>query len=120
MPHVKVHVLGHTQDPRGDGKPKVRLVTVPDDAPFETDEDKCNAAFQYGQNDFSAGNPEHNTTFSVSVGDVVEVPAWDDPEADYTLYVVCGVGFKAITSDEFEMLKGLSSADRTFHPLCRG
>jgi len=119
---IKVHVLGHTDDPKGDGKPKIRMVTCPEGSITEatTDDQKLALAFQYGQNDFSEGKPEHNTTYSVSVGDVVELPDGDDPEADYMLYVVCMAGFQPITTDEFDELVGTPSRDRTFHSLCRG
>ena len=94
---IKVHVLGHTDDPDNDSRePKIRMVTCPEGADLSTDAQKLNSAFQYGQNDFSEGNPEHNTTYSVSVGDVVEL--------DSGLFVVCMMGFQPITPEQFEEL----------------
>jgi hypothetical protein len=124
---VKCLVLGHTADPEGDGKPKVRNVSV---SSFEaskqwgsmTPDQQLDFIWQRGQNDFSECFPEHNSTYSLSVADVICLPDeqpenYDDDDKPYTMYAVCSVGFKPITDDELQQLIDMEAHDRHFCKL---
>lgn len=111
---VRCFVLSHTDDEDNpSGAPYQRLVTIPphewEAAREESTDLKLGLVFQYGQNDFSASNPEHNTTYSLSVGDVILL--------DGKLYAICGIGFTEITRDQFDSLVATNRRDRTFHPV---
>jgi hypothetical protein len=45
----------------------------------------------------------------VSIGDVIEF------ENDY--YLICNLGFRSLTGDEFKSFASLNRYDRVFHPL---
>ena len=64
------------------------------------------AVYYYGQNDFAIG-PELNTTYSLSVADVIELE-------DGRLFMVASCGFKEITKERFAALASMSSRDRVF------
>jgi hypothetical protein len=127
---VKCLILTHTADPRGDGKPKERNVTILDEQAKDwdtgTEQQRLDIVYMRGQNDFSEGQPEHNTTASLSVADVIYLPDRDfnqpieDPDdVPYTIYAVCGVGFKPITSEELQQLIDMEPHDRHFCDLLR-
>ena len=127
---VKALILNHCDDEGNTSRePRVRDVTIPPEATDRWDKaddlGKLELVFFYGQNDHSISFPEYNTTYSLSVGDVVCLVKKDSPEvlpiyADYTYYVVCGAGFNHITSDELNALMAMPTGDRAFCELVQG
>ncbi len=109
---VKALILSHCDDPGNEErKPRERMITVPDAAWEKADLDgKLELAFYYGQNDHSGDLPEHNTTYSLSVGDVV---CLDVPESDYSFHLVIGLGFGGIGRDELDRTIAMDTATRT-------
>ena len=105
---VKCYIMSHTDDEDNvERQPKIRMVTIPEGADVEGPDAKLlEAVFYYGQNDFAVG-PELNTTYSLSVADVVELP-------NGKLYVVLSCGWENITSARFEEIRQLSRRDRCF------
>lgn len=131
---VKALILNHCDDPGNTSRePKERMITIPSEAAESWDKaddlGKLELVFRYGQNDFSVDFPEYNTTYSLSVGDVVcfvdrdyTMPADfdNDDVANYIYYVVVGAGFNLITSDELNELLSMPTRDRYFSQLVQG
>lgn len=107
---IKVHMLAF------EDRPKVREVTLPDcieEADFSGEEKRLqqllDEVYRLGQNDFAIG-PEKNTTCSVSVGDVIELP-------DRRLFVVASCGFNEINATQLIELVKMDRRDRHFCDL---
>ena len=102
---VKCHVMSHTDDRTNFRRvPKIRMVTVPDGTINPTNvNDVLNAAFYWGQNDFAVG-PEKNTTYSLSVADVISFGG--------KLYLIKSVGFEQITGERFKRIRQMARRDR--------
>lgn len=87
------------------GEGEIRLVDVPkarwDEAKGLTE--RLGLVFHYGQNDFQP----RNDRYSVSVADVIDL-------GNDELYVVKGMGFKAITAQDLEELKKTPQRQRSF------
>lgn len=93
--------------PTKDGDPIVkRPVEVPDgdlkDADLLT---KLGLVYQYGQNDFQP------------IKDIVSVSAGDVIDLDGDNYLVCGVGFRKLTKEEYDRFVALPRRDRGFDSL---
>jgi len=113
---IRCLVLSHTDDDDNpSGQPYQRLVEIPvneNELHLKADHEILDLAFQYGQNDFSGGQPSHNTTYSLSMGDVI---LYDDK-----IHLIAAVGFVEITKSELEDLIITSRRDRPFHPRMIG
>lgn len=83
----------------------IRVVSVPEHVVQESsDEEILEKIFYYGQNDFQLQN-----MCSVSMGDVIEY--------EEKLYVVCCIGFRQISKEQFEEYKAMERRDRQFSNL---
>jgi hypothetical protein len=89
--------MGHTDEEGNDNRAwRYRTVTVPVEELELEAPGHCNlqAIFKNGQNDFSEGKPEHNSTYSVSAGDVIEL--------DGQLWLARLFGFVLISEEQFQ------------------
>lgn len=94
---VKVRMLAF-------GEPgEVRNVMIPNETP---EAEVLDAVFHWGQNDFQ---PQNHC--SVSMGDVIE---WQDG-----LHIVCSVGFRKLTAEEYAEYEAMDRRDRHFWELLR-
>lgn len=78
---------------------EIRNVVVPDNAPCNTPTDMLSNVFHYGQNDVQ---PQQHP--SVSVGDVVRF--------GNEKWLVCNVGFRQLTNDEYSEYTRMAQRDR--------
>lgn len=97
---IKVHMLAFSET-----SDVVRMVTIPE---ATLPDDILEKVFYYGQNEFAIGL-EKNTTYSVSVGDVVEL--------DGRLFICKNEGWGRITEEEYKRFAALPHRERMFHPL---
>jgi hypothetical protein len=81
----------------------VRPIVLPDAAVLDTPENLRGLAYELGQNDFQ----NVPGIYSVSAGDVLDI-------GDGELWLVCRVGFRAMTFKEFDEYKALPRQDRVF------
>lgn len=111
MMKVRCLVLSHTDDEDNpSGQPYQRLVTIPcDDNGTKTDLEILDLVFHYGQNDFSGGDPAYNTTYSLSVGDVILFRG--------AIHLIAPIGFIAITKATLEDLIITPRSDRALSLL---
>jgi hypothetical protein len=76
---------------------KIRNVFIPDEALPANNVELLDLVFYYGQNDFAVG-PEKNTTCSLSVNDVIELP-------DGTLCRIVSVGWEILNKAELQRMR---------------
>lgn len=83
----------------------VRMVKIPNSHDIDT---ILNLAYEYGQNENCTDRRITNTTRSVSVGDVVELPEGN--------FMVMPFGFRRLTDAEYDRYKSIpDNRERVIH-----